>query len=106
MKIGEKLRLVIKKEYKSLKTFAEKIDINYNQLSNYLNDYQKPSIDFLDRFIKEFPNTDLNWLLREGAEDFGVKEKNFRYKSPMKNDEIIDEIEELLNELKSNLAQK
>lgn len=107
MKIGDKLRVVIEKDHKSMKAYAEKTGINYSQLSQYLNNTRKPSIEFLDSFFKEFPEVDLNWLFRDSqsAENF-VMEQSENYVSPIDNTDIINRIEYLLGNLKTNLAQK
>lgn len=107
MEIGDKLRAVLEKHGYSVKAYSEKTGINYSQLSQYLNNGRNPSIEFLDRFIKEFPHVDLNWLLRdsESAESF-VMEHEEKYVTPVTNTDIIERMEYLLGNLKSNLSQK
>ncbi|WP_417200069.1 helix-turn-helix domain-containing protein [Bizionia sp.] len=107
MKLGDKLRVVLEKNGYSVKAYSKKTGINYTQLSQYLNNKRKPSIEFLDTFFNEFPEVDLNWLLRdsESAENF-VMEQSEKYVTPINNDDIIKRMEYLLSNLKANLSQK
>ena len=63
MVFEDKLKQLIKSKYDRLGDLAEKFDMNYSQLSQYVNG-KKVSIDFLNKIIQEFPEADLNWLLR------------------------------------------
>lgn len=106
MDFGEKLKEVIKQKYSSIRDFADKKEMNYSQVSQYLHG-RKISIEFLFILIEEFPELDLNWLLRD--EDFvenTVNEKPSTYKIPLKNDEIINKTIDLLLDLKNQLSQK
>lgn len=107
MELGDKLRVVLEKNGFSIKAYSEKTGINYSQLSQYLNNSKNPSIQFLDRFFKEFPEVDLNWLLRDSvaAENFVMEQKE-NYSTPINNEDIIERIEYLLSNLKANLTQK
>ncbi|TYA74842.1 helix-turn-helix domain-containing protein [Seonamhaeicola marinus] len=100
MTFEEKLRQLIKTKYSKLSDLAVKFDMNYSQLSQYVNG-KKISIDFLTKIIKEFPEADLNWLLRD--DDAMVKENPEEYKAILNNEQIIEKIEGLLQELKEKL---
>ncbi|GAB1857481.1 hypothetical protein MHTCC0001_23170 [Flavobacteriaceae bacterium MHTCC 0001] len=103
MKFEDKLRQVIKTKYSKLGDLADKFDMNYSQLSQYLNG-KKISIEFLLKVIKEFPEVDLNWLLREKEITAdSVQEANEPYKAILNNEQIIKKIEALLNDLKNQL---
>ncbi|AXP79220.1 hypothetical protein CJ739_120 [Mariniflexile rhizosphaerae] len=106
MDFGEKLKVVIKKKYRTIGDCADKFGMNYTQLSQYLNG-KKISIEFLSKVIEEFPDVDLNWLLRDNLdEEYMVNENQAGYKIPMKNEEIVDKTIELLTDLKLQLTQK
>ncbi len=104
MEFEEKLKQLIKTKYNRLGDLAEKFDMNYSQLSQYLNG-KKVSIEFLNKIIKEFPETDLNWLLRDEY-DNRVEEGIEVYKVPLNQDQIIAKMETLLVDLKEQLAEK
>lgn len=105
MKFEDKLRQLIKTKYNKLSDLAEKFDMNYSQLSQYVNG-KKVSIDFLTKIMYEFPEADLNWLLRDNDLDKGVQEEPERYKTILNNEQIINKIELLLQDLKSQLPDK
>ncbi len=102
MKFEDKLRQLIKTKYNKLSDLAEKFDMNYSQLSQYMNG-KKISIDFLTKIMHEFPEADLNWLLRDNGTQDRVQETAAHYKPVLNNEQIIDKIEFLLNDLKNQL---
>ncbi|MEC3906848.1 helix-turn-helix transcriptional regulator [Tamlana sp. 2201CG12-4] len=104
MEFEEKLKQLIKSKYSKLGDLAKKLDMNYSQLSQYVNG-KKVSIDFLHKIIQEFPEADLNWLLRDDPEDV-VNEGEPRYKPVLNNTQIISKIEVLLDDLKNQMPQK
>lgn len=105
MDFGEKLKVLIKTKYRTVGDCAEKLDVNYTQLSQYLNGRQV-STEFLFKVINEFHETDLNWLLRDDVPaENSVQEPVAVYKKPMENAEIIEKMEQLLGDLKSQLPQ-
>lgn len=106
MEFGEKLRYVLKNKYSSISESAEKLDVNYTQLSHYLNGRRDVSFEFLLKVIKEIPETDLNWLLRSDVQIDALNESGTVYKKPQNSTEIITAIEALLVDLKTQLPQK
>lgn len=103
MEFKEKLKRLIKTKYSKLGDLAEKFNMNYTQLSQYVNG-KKISIDFLNKVIKEFPEADLNWLLRDDYVDKnGVQEDEETYKSTLTKKQIVDKIERLVIDLKDKL---
>ncbi|OBQ56066.1 helix-turn-helix transcriptional regulator [Tamlana sp. s12] len=104
---GTKLKPIIKHKHKTISAFAEKNGINYTQVSQYLNN-RTPSMEFLEIVMREFPEIDLNWLLREDNAHsfFLLNEPDEKYEIQMSNEDIVIKIEKLLDVLKSNLSQK
>tara|TARA_R110002049_G_scaffold143633_1_gene305818 strand:- start:15341 stop:15661 length:321 start_codon:yes stop_codon:yes gene_type:complete len=102
----DKLKKIIKSKYSRLADLAEKFEMNYTQLSQYVNG-KKVSIEFLTKIIHEFPDVDLNWLLRDDtANEDGVREVLEPYETALSNEQIIKKIEELLDSLKGKLTEK
>ena len=68
---------------------------------------KKISIDFLKKIIQEFPEVDLNWLLRDDDQwtERAVNEFSEEYKTVMNNEQIIVKMERLLQELKNQLPE-
>ena len=52
-------------ENKGLKpsVFADKIGVNRATISHILSGRNKPSIDFLQKLLKAYPNLNSNWLI-------------------------------------------
>lgn len=104
--VGEKLKQLIKTKHKTIGAFADKIGMNYSQVSQYLNGRQL-SIEFIYKIIDEFPEADLNWLLRDNVDHINiVSDTNPEYKIARNPVQIIDTINVLLGELRSQLPQK
>ena len=105
MEFEDKLKQLIKSKYNRLGDLAEKFEMNYTQLSQYING-KKISIEFLTKIIHEFPDVDLNWLLREDSiRENNVQERVEPYKVMLNNEQIIDKIEVLLSDLKRQLVK-
>ncbi|WP_034041543.1 helix-turn-helix domain-containing protein [Wocania ichthyoenteri] len=106
MEFEDKLKKLIKSKYSRLSDLAEKFEMNYTQLSQYVNG-KKVSIEFLTKIIQEFPDADLNWLLRNDSkkENNSVEEYNEPYKAILNNEQIIAKIEVLLSDLKDQIAK-
>jgi plasmid maintenance system antidote protein VapI len=47
----------------SATAFAEKIDFNRSTISHLLSGRNKPSLEFVLKLLKEFPEVEMNWLL-------------------------------------------
>lgn len=106
MEFGDKLKQLIKSKYNRLGDLADKFEMNYTQLSQYVNG-KKVSIEFLTKIIHEFPEVDLNWLLREDTVlDDSVQENGGHYKKVLNKEQIIEEIEGLLKDLKYQIEEK
>jgi len=65
------------KELKS-SSFADKIGVNRATISHVLSGRNKPSIDFLDKMIRAFPDLNSNWIVSGDGlmhKSDGVKEE-------------------------------
>lgn len=47
----------------SATAFAEKMDFNRSTISHLLSGRNKPSLEFVMKLLKEFPEVEMNWLL-------------------------------------------
>ena len=61
------MHLRIKKwiKYKGLKSssFADEIGVNRATVSHILSGRNKPSIDFIEKMIRSFPDLNIDWLI-------------------------------------------
>lgn len=61
--IGQRLKELIDKKGLTLLEFSEKVGIQRSSLSHLFSGRNKPSIDLLLKIKKQFPDTDLEWLI-------------------------------------------
>ena len=87
----------------SASSFAEKLDIQRSSISHLLSGRNKPSLDFVLKVLKAFPEIELYWLLN-GSGTFPKKEITNSSTTPLTNSEIHKSIKETNNE--SNLKIK
>src|SRR5690554_1190923 len=63
MSISERLQMVIKMNGMNNTTFAEKIDVQRSSISHVLAGRNKPSIDFIQKILVNFPKVNADWLI-------------------------------------------
>lgn len=72
-KFAERLNIVMDYYDLSAALFAEKIEVQRSSISHILSGRNKPSLDFVLKILKEFPEVELYWLLN-GVGDFPKKQ--------------------------------
>lgn len=106
MSFQENLRKYLKSKDLSQKRAAEMIGYTTVNFNHYLGD-RDPNFDLIMNLIKAFPDIDLNYLFKGTKINAGV---NFLEEPPTEylseDEKIISEIEEKLQQLKSNLSRK
>lgn len=66
--ISERLKIIIDYYQLSSSSFADSLGVQRSSLSHILNGRNKPSLDFIMKVDKTFPEVSLQWLLyNEGA---------------------------------------
>jgi len=63
MDFSERIQTIIKVNNLSTSSFAEKIGVQRSGVSHILNGRNKPSMDFLEKVLEQFPRVDPGWLL-------------------------------------------
>ncbi|RRO14024.1 helix-turn-helix domain-containing protein [Flavobacteriaceae bacterium 14752] len=71
---SERLEQIFKYYDLNASAFADKIDVGRASISHLLSGRNKPSLDFVMRVVKTFPEVELYWLLN-GKGQFPEKEK-------------------------------
>jgi transcriptional regulator with XRE-family HTH domain len=61
--IGERLKQLLSEVDMNTVAFAEKVGIQRSSLSHLFSGRNKPSIDLLLKIKRQFPETDLEWLI-------------------------------------------
>jgi transcriptional regulator with XRE-family HTH domain len=59
----DRFRLLLEQIQLSPSGFADKIGIQRSSVSHIFSGRNKPSIDFLEKILKVYPDIDVNWLI-------------------------------------------
>ena len=95
------------KGLKRKRDIAKAINTNEQVLGRWLkaNDL---SVTFIERLTENFPDIDWNYILKNNNDDKGiekVKEPSEKYNALSENDKLLEEIQERVDKLRTNLAQ-
>jgi len=63
MSIQERLQLILKMHNVSPSAFADKLGVQRSNVSHVLSGRNKPSLDFLEKIILQFPRVNAHWLI-------------------------------------------
>jgi len=62
-KFGKRLQEIIDFNNLTASSFADRIGVQRSSISHILSNRNKPSLDFILKIIKEYPEVELYWLL-------------------------------------------
>ena len=98
MDLKDILQLIISNNNLNASSFADKLKIQRSNLSHILSGRNKPSLDFIEKFILHFPEEDVLWLItglkrdnnHESIQTLKFKSKDITENKPLfiKNDEV------------------
>ena len=63
MSIQERLQLVLKMHNLTPSVFADKIGVQRSNVSHVISGRNKPSLDFLEKIVLNFPRVNAHWLI-------------------------------------------
>jgi transcriptional regulator with XRE-family HTH domain len=63
MLIQERIQLILKMHALTPSMFADKLGVQRSNISHILSGRSKPSFDFLEKVVVNFPRVNANWLL-------------------------------------------
>ena len=63
MELKERIATVMKVNQHNASSFADLLGVQRSSLSHILNGRNNPSLDFIAKLLKKFPNVDANWLI-------------------------------------------
>jgi transcriptional regulator with XRE-family HTH domain len=63
MLIQERLQLILKMHNLTPSAFADKLGVQRSNVSHVISGRNKPSLDFLEKIILNFPRVNAHWLL-------------------------------------------
>jgi transcriptional regulator with XRE-family HTH domain len=106
MSIQERLHMILKMHNLSPSAFADKLGVQRSNISHVLSGRNKPSLDFLEKIIIQFPRVNAHWLIsgqmptnqsaEAEVEQKPLKKENTtvdRTDSELKNNEILKIVE-------------
>jgi len=95
MEIKDRLIEVLKRKNLNASSFADILKIQKSNVSHILSGRNKPSLDFIQKFINAFPNEDVVWLITgnqineiEKTENESILNSNLKLDSLGNNKEI------------------
>lgn len=63
MEIKDRLQMVMKMNNLTASAFADKINVQRSSVSHILAGRNKPSLDFIQKLLNEFPRVSADWLV-------------------------------------------
>lgn len=63
MEIKDRLQMVMKMNNLTASAFADKIKVQRSSVSHILAGRNKPSLDFIQKLLNEFPRVNADWLI-------------------------------------------
>lgn len=87
---SKRLKIIIDHYEISAAILAEKMQVQRSSISHILSGRNKPSLDFVLKILKAFPEVELYWLLNGVGEFPNVGVKNNETTTPLSVDKKID----------------
>ena len=81
---AKRLKIIIEYYEISAAVLAERIDVQRSSISHILSGRNKPSLDFVLKILKAFPEVELYWLLN-GVGKFPKEIENKKHTTPTPN---------------------
>jgi len=63
MEILDRIKMVMKANQLNAATFADRIGVQRSNLSHILTGRNKPSLDFIEKMLNQFPKVNASWLI-------------------------------------------
>lgn len=91
--------MIIHSHHLTNASFADKIGVQRSSVSHILNGRNKPSLDFIQRIIANFPRVDAHWLISgqtKEVSEYQQKELNVNHSVSNFNPGVEQEIKRVL----------
>lgn len=110
MDILDRIKMVMKMNQLNAASFADKIGVQRSSVSHVLTGRNKPSLDFIEKMLNQFPKVNASWLISGTIQD---PEKSIVYQeAPAEKKELgnrslqVDPNNERTQQLSGNLGQE
>jgi len=91
MSIQERIQMILKMHNLTPSAFADIIGIQRSSVSHVITGRNKPSLDFLEKIIRNFPRVNAHWLLTGQTSSEEVRIESKDEKSEPETKETIEE---------------
>ena len=88
----ERLKLFLAENELSAKQFSDEIGVQASSISHILTGRNKPSVELLQKILRQYPDFNIYWLLTGGKSDHSFKEME---KSELPSDPSAEEIDSI-----------
>ncbi len=85
MDLKDRFKYLMKLNNLSASAFAEKIGVQPSSISHILSGRNKPSLEFVEKVLAQFPNVSADWLINGNtqiASNFKIKEEENKRTPP------------------------
>jgi transcriptional regulator with XRE-family HTH domain len=100
---AKRLKIILDYYEISAALLAEKIDVQRSSISHILSGRNKPSLEFVLKILKKFPEVELYWLLN-GVGKFPVRIENKTTNPTLFSENKLIEIDKTINEPKNSMV--
>lgn len=98
MDLKSRLLEIITKNNLNASSFADKLNIQRSNLSHILSGRNKPSLDFIEKFISKFPEEDLIWLITGNSTTQNQSKTLNKHKESIRLDDNLKALENKIAE--------
>ena len=98
----ERFKLLLQQLGLSPSEFADRIGVQRSSISHIISGRNKPSIDFLEKIINIFPDTDLKWLISGNVTSYEASGKK---SEPVASENIKTFIQDIVSQSKEKPPQ-
>lgn len=102
----ERINLLLKAKNITARQFADEIGIQPSGMSHILSGRNNPSLDFVMKVVKRWPEVNINWLMLGNGEMYGTVPLSVQPSSPNVNtkDDLSDNQPDLFSQPESVLS--
>jgi transcriptional regulator with XRE-family HTH domain len=98
MDLKNRLLEIITKNNLNASSFADILNIQRSNLSHILSGRNKPSLDFIEKFISKFPEEDLIWLITGNSTTQNQSKTLNKHKESIRLDDNLKALENKIAE--------
>lgn len=102
MDILDRIKMVMKMNQLNAASFADKIGVQRSSVSHVLTGRNKPSLDFIEKMLNQFPKVNASWLISGTIQD---PEKSVVYQEASTEKRGLDNLSLRIEDKKETIHQ-